>query len=225
MQTVAMAASIGLVHYSLESLEYMHRWIVGIAALALLGVVGWFCGAWELFAPIRKQNSSRGFTAVGGAPTFDQDMTLTLPPIQNPTFVFADEAPLLDDDIVIGVMVGDQSRAYLREAFDDSPAAHVVYDQLGSMSVAITHCDRKRCTRVLGVDLGTPLEVSVGGWNADENTMELLISGQRFLHLWPEIPLNDVPFVETTWGLWRTVYPDTLVYVAPPVDVLRSTPH
>lgn len=225
MPTVVPAVSIELVYYSLESLESMHRWLVGVAALALVGVVLWVCNALGLFAPIRKQHGSRGFTAVGGAPTFDQDMTLTLPPIQNPTFVFADEAPLLDDDIVIGVMVDDQSRAYLRDAFDDSPAAHVVHDQLGSKSVAVTHCDRQRCTRVLGVDLGTPLEVGVGGWNADENTMELLVSGERFLQTSPDIPLDEVPFVETTWGLWRTIYPDTLVYVAPPNKTPPSMPN
>jgi hypothetical protein len=66
------------------------------------------------------------------------------------------------------------------------------------------------------------LDVSTGGWNASASEMELVISGKRYVQKSPDIPLSDVPFLETTWGHWRSVYPDTLVYMAPPIQNPRS---
>jgi hypothetical protein len=200
----------------------MQRWLaVVVAGLVLTLSVG-VCGVCGLFEPIGGQASRETTTEVGGAPAFDQDLSLVAPPIVNPEFVAADKALLADDDVVIGVVVGDQSRAYLRSAFDDSPEAHVVLDELGSTRVAVTHCDRMRCTRVFAGDADEKLDVSTGGWNASASEMELVVSGKRYGHKSPDIPLNDVPFLETTWGNWRTVYPDTLVYVAPPSQRAQS---
>jgi hypothetical protein len=43
--------------------------------------------------------------------------------------------------------------------------------------------------------------------------MDLLVNGQCFSQLSPEIPLKDVPFLEMPWGMWREIFPDTLIYL------------
>jgi len=51
-----------------------------------------------------------------------------IPPVYDPKFVAADEAPLLDDELVIGISLGGEAKAYpvtvlrFREMVDDQLA-------------------------------------------------------------------------------------------------------
>jgi hypothetical protein len=51
-----------------------------------------------------------------------------IPPVYDPKFVAANEAPLLDDELVIGISLGDEAKAYpvtvlrYREMVDDDLA-------------------------------------------------------------------------------------------------------
>lgn len=140
-------------------------------------------------------------------------MKIDLPPIDEPALHFADEAAIDDEAIVIGIVVGGEARAYLRKAFENSPSRHVVTDEIESTPVAITHCDRIGCTRVLtSSQPEDPWKLRVGGWR-DDQTMELIVNGREFSQKSDKIPLADVPFLELPWGMWRELFPDTLVYV------------
>jgi hypothetical protein len=140
-------------------------------------------------------------------------LRLDVPAIENPPLEYADEVGLEDDAIVIGIVVNGEPRAYLREAFDMSPNFHVVTDSIDSMPVAITHCDRLRCTRVFtGSQLEEPGSIRVGGWRTDQ-TMALIVQEEEYSQKSAEIPLDDVPFLELPWGMWRELFPDTMVYL------------
>ena len=138
---------------------------------------------------------------------------LDYPAIEEPPLEYADEVALEDEAIVIGIVVNGEPRAYLREAFADDPQRHVVTDSIDSTPVAITHCDRIGCTRVLtGIELEETGSIRVGGWRADQ-TLALIVGEEEYSQKSEEIPLADVPFLELPWGMWRELFPDTLVYV------------
>ncbi|HUE71803.1 MAG TPA: DUF3179 domain-containing (seleno)protein [Pirellulaceae bacterium] len=150
---------------------------------------------------------------VARPPTRHMPLRLDVPAIENPPLEYADEVGLDDEAIVIGIVVNGEPRAYLREAFDTSPNFHVVTDTIDSTPVAITHCDRLRCTRVFtGPQLEEPGSIRGGGWRVDQ-TLALIVDEQEYSQKSPEIPLDEVPFLELPWGMWRELFPDTLVYV------------
>ena len=138
-------------------------------------------------------------------------VALDLPGINNPKLIAGEKAGLQDDDIVIGVRVNGESRAYLRSAFDGGPDRHIVNDKLGSVAVSVVHCDRNRITRVFTSDKSDgPLNIRCGGWTGKE--LALLVDDQEFAQSSREIPLQNVDYVETTWKDWRKAQPATLVY-------------
>jgi hypothetical protein len=140
-------------------------------------------------------------------------LRMDVPAIENPPLEYAAEVALDDEAIVIGVVVNGEARAYLRDAFAMNPRLHVVTDSVDSTSLAITHCDRNGCTRVFtGPELTEPGSIRVGGWRVDQ-TLRLIVNEQEYSQTSPEIPLAEVPFLELPWGMWRELFPDTLVYV------------
>ncbi len=140
-------------------------------------------------------------------------MALDVPGVNGPHLVSAGESGVRDEDIVIGVVAFGEPRAYLRSAFDGSPDRHIVNDKFGSVPVSITHCDRTRCTRVLTCDaLQSSINIRCGGWLAVQE-MALLVENTTYAQSSQEIPLEDVPFVVTTWKDWLATQPETLVYV------------
>jgi uncharacterized protein DUF3179 len=130
----------------------------------------------------------------------------------NPKLVPAAETNLDDKQIVIGVEIDGEARAYLRDAFDD-PQKHLVCDKVADVPIAVTHCDRSRCTRVFTQeDPSLPIDIRNGGWRSDD-TMELVVNGTRYSQKADNVPLKSLPFVEMTWEQWRRLYPDSLIYV------------
>lgn len=132
------------------------------------------------------------------------------------------EAGLADDEPVIGVATGGESRAYVVRSFEingiqrvEDIGTHLVNDVVAGRPICVTHCDRSRSTRVLTTSDTTtrtdrPLDVRIGGW---QNSMVLVVEGRRYEHHSPDIPLADVRFETTTWGEWRAAHPETLVYL------------
>lgn len=140
-------------------------------------------------------------------------LSMELPVMRNPVLVPAAETDLEDEAVVIGIVVNGEARAYLREAFELLPEHHVVADTIQSRSIAVTHCDFQRCTRVLAASQpDQPLDIRIGGWR-DDQTMELIVDGRKFSQKSADIPLAEIPSSETTWGQWRKEHPDTLVYL------------
>jgi hypothetical protein len=139
--------------------------------------------------------------------------------VNDPHFVSAVESGIKDEDIVIGVVAFGESRAYLRSAFNfnGSPAPHIVNDKFGSIPVSITHCDRTRCTRVLTSDTQSSIKIRCGGW-LDVQEMALIVGDKTYPQSSQEVPLQDLPFVVTTWKDWVAAQPKTQVYVGPPQE-------
>jgi hypothetical protein len=192
----------------------MRRWSPFLVLLALLPLIGWAIG-WIDTDRFTTAHTSETDRRSPSPPPERTDLKVKASPVKEPVLLSVEEAPIFDEEIVIGLLVGDEPRAYLRSAFDYGPPAHVVYDRLGPLAYAVTHCDINRCTRVLAAPDEEELDVCVGGWEMRDRSMILLVDGKRYLQSSPDIPLADVPHVETTWGLWRELYPETQVYVTP----------
>lgn len=132
------------------------------------------------------------------------------------------EAALDDSERVIGVELDGESRAYVVKAFKlsargrlEDAGVQVVYDYLGRRPICVTHCDRSQATRVFTgdespFDFSPTFDVRVG---EGEDGLVLVVNGIRYPQLSPEIPLEEVKFVTTTWGRWRSAHPDSLVYL------------
>ena len=142
---------------------------------------------------------------------FDADVD----PISNVELIPATEILLADDEVVIAVAAFGETRAYVRRALQGYPERHVVHDELGSTPVAVTHCERTGCTRVLTAkDAGSLLNVRCGGWLPVQE-MALLVGSQRYAQSSPDLPLADLPFIETTWKAWKQQHPNSLIYAGP----------
>ena len=132
------------------------------------------------------------------------------------------EISLIDADEIIGVSVDDKHRAYLVRAFTVPDfdtrneemlsllGRHVVNDRLGDSPICVTFCDRNLCTRVLQTDGGESSTLRLGGWKDGE--MQLIVNGTRFAQNDSSLPLKDVAYEVTTWGVWKQAHPDSLVY-------------
>jgi hypothetical protein len=155
-------------------------------------------------------------------------VALNVPGVTVSEVVAAPDAPLADNDLVIGLSVGTIPRAYALRAFRppgtfsledvhrpeiaSQLGVHVVNDILGATPVTVTYCNRTHCTRVLtDPQRHDRLDVGLGGWR--NGHMQLLINGEQVSQWSPELPLADLDHAVFTWKEWRDLHPDTDVYV------------
>ncbi len=144
-----------------------------------------------------------------------------IPPLDHPVHVSADEADYLDDDnIVFGVSVNGEARAYPKRIF----AWHeMALDEIGGTELTIIYCTL--CGTVL------PYESEVGGELRKFGTSGLLYRSNKLffdeatMSLWSTLEGRPVigelvgsglnlqlrPSVTTTWGEWKRRHPDTRV--------------
>jgi len=120
---------------------------------------------------------------------------------------------LVPDDRIIGVVVGDEARAYPVRVMNWHEVAN---DTLGGVAVAVTWHPLSGSAVVLRRD---ELELSVSGlvWNSHhllhdrEQTESLWVPLLATAVLGPQqgrnLPL--IPCALTTWGQWRAAYPHT----------------
>jgi hypothetical protein len=142
-----------------------------------------------------------------------------IPALEDPEFISAGSADYLaEDDMVIGLVVGDEARAYSHDILDWH---EIVNDQVYDVSIAVTYC---------------PLTGTGIGWNReiDGNMTTFGVSGLLYNSNlipydrasdsnWSQIRLDcvngklkgkvveTIPMVETTWKTWKMMYPDTRV--------------
>jgi len=142
-----------------------------------------------------------------------------IPALTDPSFVSASEAVFMDEgDLVIGVRVDDDVRAYPHSILDWH---EIVNDTVGEESFAITYC---------------PLTGTGIGWNRDlwgETTTfgvsGLLYNSNLILYdrstdsNWSQMlgrcvngefsgeDIETIRVLETTWGTWKTLFPQTKV--------------
>lgn len=192
-------------------------WLSVVLVVALGGVA--LVSSQNRVKPAREALPAHEDESAIEYPNMDVDIAGIAAPVALP----ADEAELADDDLVVGVSVGDEHRAYRLlgmkapevPLYDDSQmqtiGKHVVNDRLGDVALAVTHCDRNNCTQVYERDGEADDVMRIGGWELDK--MILLHRDRRFAQGGEAEPLPTVPHVVTTWKEWREKHPDTTVYV------------
>ncbi len=142
-----------------------------------------------------------------------------IPSIDNPQFSSVNEISFLDpDDLVIGVKVGDEIKAYPHPIMDWH---EIVNDNVGNLPLAITYCP------LTGTAIGWEREVNgvlstfgVSGllYNTnlipydratDSNWSQMLLKSVNGERIGTEIV--TYPVVETTWETWQALFPDSKV--------------
>lgn len=142
-----------------------------------------------------------------------------IPSIDNPQFITANEVDFLSsNDLVIGIVDGNEARAYPHEILDWH---EIVNDEINGNFVTINYC---------------PLTGTAFGWKSESNGVKttfgvsgLLYNANLILYdrntdsNWSQIRLECVNgelisqkpilfnVVETTWNIWKTLYPNTKV--------------
>ena len=145
-----------------------------------------------------------------------------IPSLESPKYVSADAADhVADDDLVIGIGVGGDHRAYPTRILDRH---EIVNDTIGGEPIAITWCPL--CGSAVGIRrdvAGTVAEFGVSGllYNSD-----LVFYDRQTETLWDQIeakgivgPLTGhelelVPVTMARWSQWRKAHPDTRVLSA-----------
>jgi hypothetical protein len=139
--------------------------------------------------------------------------------------VDAARAPLRDSDIVIGAVVGGVARAYpvIHLWYPDG---HVVNDTLANAPIAASWCplalsgaiySRERAGKML--ELGAMAEPDHGVLQLyDRATHERFnqVSGRAIGPAPAGEALRRLPSLLTTWGRWKSLHPDTSLYVQDP---------
>lgn len=143
-----------------------------------------------------------------------------IPALVNPQFTAASNVNYLaDNDLVIGIKLGNQIRAYPHPILDWH---EIVNDDIDDTLLAITYCPLTGSgiawNRVLGNGLQTTFGVSGLLYNSN------LIPYDRASNSnWSQMRLQCVngelkgqfastyPIVETTWKTWKEMYPETRV--------------
>jgi len=133
-----------------------------------------------------------------------------VPPVTDPPMSPAADVDLRAEEQVIGVSVAGISRAWLISAMSDMQS-HVVIDTRGPQPIAVTFCDRSRCTRVLSGKARAALQVQTAGFINGE--MWLRVNGRMLPQSSTDIPLEDMEALVTTWQAWKTLHPDTMVFL------------
>lgn len=154
------------------------------------------------------------------------DVMFEVAGVANPECVPAANAALDDSEMVIGITVGDEHRAYqlsamsapgivIEQILDGSMreilGRHVVNDVLNGTALTVTHCDVMSCSKVYRRDGADALEVGVGGWKGE--SMVLTLGETRFSQRGESAPLPSIPFELVRWGEWKSRHPDSTVYV------------
>ncbi|MWG35769.1 DUF3179 domain-containing protein [Halomarina oriensis] len=135
-----------------------------------------------------------------------------IPAIDEPRFVDA-TAPALDDgDVVFGVEIDGDARAYPQDVL---VWHEIVNDTVGGRPVSVTYCP------LTGTALGFERGDTSFGVSGDLVNSNLVMYDRATDSRWPQVvataidgplegdSLRQFPVVWTTWGRWRTAYPDT----------------
>lgn len=183
--------------------------------LALGTVVLWM--TWPAIGDVAASRRPRIADRIRG-----QAIAAAHPPMEAPTVLPAARARhMRDDDVVLGIVVGEESRAYPWWIVKNF---HVVNDTVGGGPVAIAFCEQ--CTgaaafrRYLG---GRVLTIEVAGvYNGtiilrDRQTRTLWapFSGKALEGPLAGRTLERIPLSLTRWAEWRALHPETGVIWGP----------
>ena len=145
-----------------------------------------------------------------------------IPALSNPKFIAASRAGFLKpNDRVIGVVLGDEARAYPLKILDYH---EVVNDRVGDVPLAVTYCPL--CDSAAVFDRRSPngeREFGVSGLLYNSNVLLFNRGKNGSESLWSQMmatavagpsvgmPLKSIPLELTTWSNWSTRYVNTKV--------------
>ena len=144
-----------------------------------------------------------------------------IPPLEHPEFIAPEEATWInDDDLVIGVEIGGDARAYPRRIIDWH---EMVNDTVGGIPVSLAYCTL--CGSAILYDGRVGDEVYEFGTSGLLYRSNKLMYDRTTRTLWEQytgepvwgslvgsgIRLDILPVVVTTWQAWYADHPDTTV--------------
>lgn len=144
-----------------------------------------------------------------------------IPALTNPVFVRQSEVSYLgDEDLVLGIVVGGEPRAYPENI---GWWHEIVNDRIGGQPISITFCPLTGTGLVFATqdEGGGQFELGVSGLLFNNNLV--MYDRRDGLTLYPQLfftavegprqgeSLRLLPVVETTWGTWKRLHPDTRV--------------
>jgi hypothetical protein len=143
-----------------------------------------------------------------------------IPTMTNPQTVDPAQAHYLtDDDQVMGVYINGEARAYPHSLGWNH---EIVNDRIGGRYISVTFCPLTSTGLVFDAtdDQGDQIEFGVSGLLINSNLVMFNRSNDT---LYPQMiftgingpdkghALTLLPVVETTWGLWKKLYPSTQI--------------
>ncbi|MEX1258993.1 MAG: DUF3179 domain-containing protein [Gemmatimonadota bacterium] len=150
----------------------------------------------------------RDFMRSGGPPPDG------IPSIDSPRFIRADEAQLAPEDMVIGILLNGEARAYPQAIMVHH---EIVNDRVGGTNVAVTYCPLTataqgflRGNSALGVS-GQLLNSNLVMYDRDSGSYISQIAATGLSGPYEGRGLTEVGLVWTTWERWRSAHPDTQV--------------
>jgi len=143
-----------------------------------------------------------------------------IPSLFNPRTTPADQADYLsDDDLVVGLVVNSQARAYPHTILDWHEVINEDFDS--ETRLTLSYCPLTGTAIVFdGRIRGQELTFGVSGFLYNNN---LIMFDRQTDSRWPQMrlqsdqgELKDVkqkvyPSIETSWGTWKKLYPNTVI--------------
>ena len=143
-----------------------------------------------------------------------------IPSISNPNMVKVSDVHELfrDEEEVIGISINGKARAYPKDVLSRH---EIVNDQIDGTPIAVTWCP----LIYMGIAFertidNTTLDLAVTGYlvlnnlimfDRDTESWWVQLTGDSIKGDWSGSQLKKIPTVQTTWGRWKDMYPETLI--------------
>ncbi len=175
-------------------------------------------GQWQEFSGFDPAELATTDHVFNGGPGVDG-----IPAMTNPDFVSAERADFVaDSDLIMGVYMHGVAKAYTQAL---GWHHEIVNDVIGGQGISVTFCPLTGTAlnfNATGED-GQPFELGVSGLLMNSNL--IMYDRRDSATLYPQMiytaffgpdegaELELLPIVETTWDMWKRMYPDTQVAV------------
>ena len=147
-----------------------------------------------------------------------------IPALTNPTFVAPNEVNYVrEDDVVMGIVINGEPRAYPHNI---GWWNEIINDRVGDQSVVVSLCPLTGTGQVFNATDGDGSQIEFGVSGLLINSNLVMYDRRDGETLYPQMiytaingpqvgdRLELMPVVETTWALWKRMYPSTTVVQA-----------
>jgi len=144
-----------------------------------------------------------------------------IPAMTNPEAVAPDEAQYLSDsDLILGLAINGQARAYPHNL---GWKHEVINDRLGGQYISVTFCPLTSTGLAFDATASDGQQIELGVSGVLINSNLVLYDRRDERTLYPQMihaaisgpqqgdKLQLLPITETTWGLWKKMYPHTTI--------------